>query len=330
LILILVFSAILFGAAGLNILLIGKSREELTKTVLRNPFTEKNLKNHIIAILPTASDPFILNISEGIKIEADTSETAAQFFYYSSETEIDRNILSAEAYKYFDIALRTAPDGFIMYFPAGAEVEGFIKQAENFHVPFIPVTMDLPPRPLNGCVTSDSYAQGKEAASIAISLLGKDARIGVILPSGTPNSFTILEEPFLQGANIELREQKKGQIIAVEREEVSILGSEEACSVMLQDFPEINAFICTNARSTTSVAQVIVDRGLVGKIFIIGADENAEISRFLEKGVVQATVVRDAIEIGKTAVKTLRKIQTGMKPEGIIKVNSNTKYGRTL
>lgn len=328
--LIIVFTIILFGSAGLNIFLIEKSREELTRTVLRDPSDVKTLKNHIIVILPSLSDPFISNISLGIQVEGGDSETAVQIFYYPSESEISESLLSAEAYKYFDIALRAGTDGLIMYFPAGADIESFIKRAEEFHVPFVPVTMDLPLKPLNGIVTSDSYAQGKEAASTIVSLLGKDARIGVILPSGTPNSFSNSEEPFFQGAHMALAEKKKGQIIAVEREEVSILGSEEACSIMLQNFPEINAFICTNARSTISVAQVIIDRGLVGKILIVGADENAEINRLLEKGVVQATVVRDAIEMGKAAVRTLQQIKSGMKPTGVIKVNSNTKYGRTL
>lgn len=74
-------------------------------------------------------------------------------------------------------------------------------------------------------------------------------------------------------------EKHKGTITSVVREAVSILGSEEACNTMLQSHPDINAILCTSARSTISVAQVIIDRGLVGKIMIIGADENGEIIR---------------------------------------------------
>ncbi|MFQ3621689.1 MAG: substrate-binding domain-containing protein [Spirochaetales bacterium] len=308
--LIFIFITILFIAAGLNIWFIGKSREELTKTVLRNPSSIRNQKQHIISILPALSDPFLSNIEAGIQQEAENLDSAVQFFYYSSDI-ISGHLLPVEAYRYVDIALRSGADGIIMYFPAGAEVETFLRKAQAFNIPFVPVAMDVPAKPIEGFVTSDSYAQGRESASIAISLLGKDARIGVILPSGTPNSFTIAEEPFLQGAHKAIEEKGKGEIIAVEREEVSILGSEEACSLMIQNYPEINAFICTNARNTVSVAQVIIDRGLVGKIIIVGADENAEVTRLLEKGVVQATVVRDAVQMGRASIKTLQQIRKG-------------------
>lgn len=328
--LITIFAIILAGATAANMYFIEKSRKELARTVLLNPSTAKNLEKHIIAILPAVSDPAISNIYRGIQLQAEESETALQVFYYNSETEISGNLLTTEAYQYFDIAIRAAPNGLIMYFPPGEDIESFANKAQSFHVPFIPVALDMPRTPLNGLVTSDSYIHGKEAASIALDVLGTDARIGVILPSRTPNSFTIAEEPFFQGATQELIEKNQGKIIAVEREEESILGSEEACSTMLQNYPEINIFICTNARSTISVAQVIVDRWLVGTIAIIGADENIEIDRLLEKGIVQATVVRDAVQIGKTAVKTLEQLEAGIRPSGVIKVNSKVKYGRSL
>ncbi len=326
---IIVLACLMVGLTIYNVHLIGRARVELSKTVLRHPVSLGIAKHHLIAILPSYTDPFLSNIIQGIQEEADASQTAMQVFYYPSDTNTKGSYLPAEAFRYFEIAIRSAPDGLIMYFPAGEKVEQFIEKAERYRIPFVPVAMDVPPRPSRGFVSSDSFLLGKEGASVVIGLLGKDARLGIILPSGTPNSFTLTEEPFLKGAIFELEKRGKGRIVAVEREAVSILGSEEACSTMLQNHPEINAFLCTSARSTVGVAQVIIDRGLVGKILIIGADENAEISRLLEKGVVQATVVRDALEMGKAAVRTLEQIWAGTPPMGIIKINSNTKYGRT-
>jgi len=41
---------------------------------------------------------------------------------------------------------------------------------------------------------------------------------------------------------------------------------------------------------------------MVGQIVIIGADENSEVNRLIEKGVVQASIVRDAVAMGKAGV----------------------------
>ena len=96
----------------------------------------------------------------------------------------------------------------------------------------------------------------------------------------------------------------------------------------LQQYPELNCFICTNARSTVSVAQVIIDRGMVGKIVIIGADEDLDVARLLEKGIIQATIVRDAIKMGETAVLSLAQKGITSKFAPISKVSTYTKYGK--
>lgn len=328
LVLLITFSTALALTTIVNIRLIGKSREELGKTVLRNPASLKTAKKHIITILPTISDPFFINLYYGIQQGAARESAGLELLSYSSEVEVSQSFLSAEAYRFFDIALSSKPDGIIMYFPPGSDIKSFTDKAQEKQIPFVPIAMDQPVQGIPALVTSDSFIQGSEAVSIALGLLGKDARIGVILPAGNPNSFIISEEPFLNGAMFELNRKRQGKIVAAEREEESILGGEEVCTSMLQRYPELNCFICTNARSTVSAAQVIIDRGMVGKIVIIGADEDLDVARLLEKGVIQATIVRDAIKMGETAVLSLS--QKGITSEfaPISKVSTYTKYGK--
>jgi len=71
---------------------------------------------------------------------------------------------------------------------------------------------------------------------------------------------------------------------------------------MLAEHPDINAILCIDAKATIGAAQVVIDRGMVGQIVIIGADENSEVNRLIEKGVVQASIVRDAVAMGKAGV----------------------------
>lgn len=326
--LLIIFSTALAFTTLVNILLIGKSREELDNSVLRNSASLKTVKKHIIAILPAISDPFFINLYYGIQQGATKESAGLELLSYSSEVEVSQSFLSAEAYRFFDIALRSKPDGIIMYFPPGSDIKSFSGKAQAKQIPFVPIAMDQPVQGIPALVTSDSFIQGSEAITVALGLLGKDARIGVILPAGNPNSFIISEEPFLNGAIFELNRKQQGKISAVEREEESILGGEEVCTAMLQQYPELNCFICTNARSTVSVAQVIIDRGMVGKIVIIGADEDLDVARLLEKGIIQATIVRDAIKMGETAVLSLAQKGITSKFAPISKVSTYTKYGK--
>lgn len=326
--LLIIFSVALILTTVLNILLIGKSREELGKSVLRNPATLKTVKKHFIAILPAISDPFFINLYYGIQQGATKDSAGLELLSYSSEVEVNQFFLSAEAYRFFDIALRSKPDGVVMYFPPGSDIKSFSEKAQEKQVPFVPIAMDQPVQGIPALVTSDSFTQGAEAVSTALGLLGKDARIGVILPAGNPNSFIISEEPFLNGAIFELNRKKLGKIVAVEREEENILGGEAVCTNMIEKYPELNCFICTNARSTVSAAQVIIDRGLVGKIVIIGADEDLDVARMLEKGVIQATIVRDAIKMGETAVLSLSQKGITSQSAPINKISTYTKYGK--
>ncbi|AEJ20141.1 substrate-binding domain-containing protein [Gracilinema caldarium] len=328
LVLLIIFSIALTITTGLNIMLIGKSREVLGRSVLRNPGTLKTVKKHLIAILPAISDPFFINLYYGIQQGATKESAGLELLTYSSDVEVSQSFLSAEAYRLFDIALRSKPDGILMYFPPGSDIKGFTDKAREKLVPFVPIAMDQPVQGIPALVTSDSFIQGSEAVSTALGLLGKDARIGVILPAGNPNSFIISEEPFLNGAIFELNRKQMGKIVTAEREEENILGGEAVCTSMIERYPELNCFICTNARSTVSAAQVIIDRGLVGKIVIIGADEDLDVARLLEKGIIQATIVRDAIKMGETAVLALSQEGITSQFAPISKVSTYTKYGK--
>ena len=80
---------------------------------------------------------------------------------------------------------------------------------------------------------------------------------------------------------------------------------------MLREHPEINALFCTSARDTIGAAQVVVDMNKVGTIVIVGADETPEIGRYIDKGVIAASIVRDSHRIGEEAVLAFLDLKEG-------------------
>ena len=299
---IVVFAFALLGALAFNIALVSRSRNALASTILRNPSTIHSARFHIIAILPDTVDPFFTHLIEGLSEEAEKQDAALQIFYFSPTGAIDSGSISGEVLRWFEIALRSKTDGIILFQTAGLDVKKLAEAAENAQIPFVPMAMDVSQQWINAGVTGDSASQGREASTLALSLLGAAARIGIILSSDTSLGYAFYEEPFYRGVEETLKGKQGAAIVAAEREEESILGGEDACARMLAEHPNINAILCIDAKATIGAAQVVIDRGMVGQIVIIGADENSEVNRLIEKGVVQASIVRDAVAMGRAGV----------------------------
>jgi ribose transport system substrate-binding protein len=98
-------------------------------------------------------------------------------------------------------------------------------------------------------------------------------------------------------------------IVAAARSRPGLLAGSETAATMLHDHPELNALVCSSAQDTIGAAQVVVDMNLVGRIVIIGADETPEIRRYIDKGVIAASIVRDSRWIGVEAVRAFRRLK---------------------
>ncbi|SLM20021.1 conserved exported hypothetical protein [uncultured spirochete] len=299
---IVVFAIALTGALAVNISLVSRSRNALASTILRNPATVRTARFHVVAILPDTADPFYTHLIEGLRGESEQQNAALQIFYYPSTAIGEGGSTSEEVSRWFEIALRSKADGILLFQPKGMDVARFAQEADSAHIPFVPLAMDAPQAWTRSGVTGDSVSQGKEAGTLVLGLLGSAARIGIILSSDTSLGYAFNEEPFYRGVEETLKDRPGAVLVAAVREEESILGGEDACARMLTEHPDINAILCIDAKATIGAAQVIIDRGNVGQIVIIGSDEDSEVNRLIEKGVVHASIVRNAAAMGQSGV----------------------------
>ena len=138
---------------------------------------------------------------------------------------------------------------------------------------------------------------------------GRVARVGVVISSADAGSG--VEDPFSRGVRSTLASFRGARVVAVAAAQPGILTGEAVVESMLLYNPSINAVVCSSARDTIGAAQVIIDFNEVGKVLIIGADETSDIQRYIEKGVVAATVVRDSTGIGEEAVRAFLRQKQG-------------------
>ncbi len=304
-VLTVLFGMAFAGATLMNASLVEKSRRAFTGGVFRETSTIPRARYHLVLVLPDDDDSFFTGLEEGVRAGAAEADAAVQVFAYPGSSTMEKE-------RFFDIALSAGVDGLIMFSPRGDPVVERASKAAGKGVVFVPVGTDLPEGNPGGFIGSASLLQGFEGGKRICTTLGSSARVGVILPaSGTgPEE----EEPLFRGLSASLQSYPGATVAALTRARPGTLAGGEAASAMLGANPSINAIFCANSRDTMGVAQVVVELNRVGRVLVIGADETPEILRYIEKGVVTASIVRDSKWIGREAVRAFTRIKAGEQP----------------
>lgn len=299
------FGLALAGATLMNASLVEKSRRAFASGVFRETASIPKARYHIVLVVPDDDDSFISGLVDGVRSGAGEADAAVQLFRYPVSSD-------SEAERYFELSVAAGVDGLIMFSPRGAPVARRADEAARNGVVFVPVGTDLPEGSPDGFIGSASLLQGFEGGMRICQALGASARVGVILPAnGTGRE---QDEPLYRGVAAALKAYPGALVQALTRARPGMLAGEEAASAMLGSDPSINAIFCANARDTMGVAQVVVDLNRVGRVLIIGADETPEILRYIDKGVVAASIVRDSAWIGREAVLSFARIKGGQRP----------------
>ncbi len=304
-ILVALFGAAFLGATLMNASLVDTSRRALAGGSLRETSAVPSARYHLALVLPDDDDSFFSGLVEGARAGVGEADAALQVFRHSVSTP-------SEVERFFDIALGAGVDGLIMYSPRGDPVLDRARRAAARGVVFVPVGTDLPEGSPPGFIGSASLLQGFEGGKRICAALGSAARVGVILPANGAGPEE--EEPLYLGLVASLQAFPGASVAALTRARPGTLAGEEAASAMLASVPSINAIFCANSRDTMGVAQVVVDTNRVGGVLVVGADETPEILRYIEKGVVAASVVRDSRWIGREAVRAFVRIKDGEPP----------------
>jgi ribose transport system substrate-binding protein len=302
-----VFGLVFLGATLMNAALIARSRNALGRSVLRQQAPSAPVRYQLLVILPDTTDSFFQGLLEGINESAPKAAAAVQVFTYPSASP-------AEAEPYFEIALKAKVDGLIMFTPRNDRIADRAQTAARNGVVFIPVGTDAPAGSPPSFIGAGSLRQGLEGGRRICTQLGSAARIGVILPMTGSGPAT--NEPIYRGLAAAIKTFPPACIVAAERPRPGVLSGEETASAMLRAYPSINALFCSSSQDTVSAAQVVVDMNKVGRVLIIGADETPEIHRYIQKGVIAASIMRDSKWIGREAVAAFVRLKESNERRG--------------
>lgn len=299
-ILALLFGLVFIGATAMNAALVARARGALAGPPAAAKADPRRFQ--LVVILPDTDDSFFKGILEGVSAESSDAGAAVQVFRYADQSE-------QEARRYFDIALHSKADGVVMYTARSDSDSERSLEASRAGLVYVPVGTDAPAGETGPFIGSGSRLQGFEGGKLIGKKLGGRARVGLILSGsggGAPG-----EEPLYRGLATALRGYPGASVADLAETDSGMLSGEAVAEAMIRAHPEINAILCSSARDTVGAVQVLVDLNKVGSILVVGADETDDIRRYIDKGVVAASIVRDSKKIGREAVRTFSRIKKG-------------------
>lgn len=301
-------SALAFvSAAFLNSRLMGEIRSVLMPVESDTEAVLPSARYHLALVIPEAADTFHYDLSQGLRMAAAEAGGVVQVFR-TGATEQD----SLEGY--FDMGINSGLDGIIIFLGHQNSPEDFQLKARGSSTVVVSLGTDRPRKTVGSYIGSSSLQQGFEAGKLVGAALGPRARTGVIISGGEGTQGST--EPFYQGVVSALAVYGSPAVKAAVKPRGGIFSGEEMAQNLLESDPELNALICSTAYETEGAAQVVVDFNLVGKVMIVGADETDAIRRYLAKGVIAASVVRDARKMGQEAFLEFRRQKEGGTPSG--------------
>jgi ribose transport system substrate-binding protein len=251
------------------------------------------------ALIPSIEhDLFYIRAYNGMKEIADAEQAALQIFEYQS---------GEGAYSIrerLSLIINTKPDGVILSIPYDPSYEALINSMVEEKIPVVTLENDFASSNRNAHVGTNTFELGRLAGEAVSRSVPAGLEIGVLLSgSGEPRS--VQNSNFMQGFRQSLRNSGQMNIGLIRSYEDTTLAGEEFIREILVSYNDISMAVFTGPREAEGAANALIEFGRVGTPLIIAADDNPEIRKLMEMGVISATIVRQPENAGRAAIRAL-------------------------
>ena len=260
---------------------------------VENKLSTQEKRIHIKVIVKKRDASFWTVVKMGAEAAEKEFGVTVDFDGPIDENDIDGQIqmVNEAIYKKVDALVLAASD-----YTRLVEVA---EKAVSEKIPVIIIDSDINSSKMNSFIGTDNIDAGKLLGETMIKKVGESCNIVVM--------------SFIKGAaSSDQRDEGLFEVID-SHSKINVLSSvycnsdediaEQLTKELVQQFQNIDAFVCTNAYGTVGVARAINKLGLAGKVKIIGFDSTPEEVSFMEKDVIQSLVIQNPFSMGYLGVK---------------------------
>ncbi|MCP5454808.1 MAG: substrate-binding domain-containing protein [Thermotogae bacterium] len=243
---------------------------------------------HITLISQNMTDSFWDDVKKGADAAADEFNI---FIEYLAPKFSD----AQEHKKFFDMEVNAGVDGIITY-----GYENLSDSINKTQIPVIAIKSDVLDSGRISFVGNINYEIGKKAANI-IYESGK-RNTAIIINSESENNLIV------NGFLTEIKNYPDMNVLNIFVSKFGSISSEEIVQSILD---KADAIFTTGFSDTIGAAQVITSSNLVGKIIVVGSGINTEIEKYINYGVIYASISSDPYKMGYESVKKLTEYLEG-------------------
>jgi ribose transport system substrate-binding protein len=207
---------------------------------------------------------------------------------------------------YLRLAMLAKYDGIIIH-AEDERIVPLIQEAWTNHIPTVVVASDLPDSGRIGYVGTNNYRAGYVVGKTMLREIvdHKKLRFAVISPLLGADMQTSVAESLKVFGFREAISSKETNIPIWEKTEPTLLDSMKIIRNLLDKHPDLDGIYATYAEGAIAAARVVTEKNLHNRVHIIGHGDLPEIRKYINMGVIDASVVEYPYQIGLTAVKEM-------------------------
>ncbi|MDR1307673.1 MAG: substrate-binding domain-containing protein [Treponema sp.] len=297
------------------VLLVGWTLGELRTigTTINIPRNTTPIEYQFALLIPAMDyDLFYTRFCGGMKEIAEREHAVLEVYEYP-EGERD------EIRRLLRLILNTNPDGVVFSIPYDPAYEEYFKAFADHNIPLVTLEYDAVCRDAH--VGSNPFELGRLAGEAVISL-NSGGSAAVLLSGG--------DTSFIQGFRQVLMDNGTIGIGMIRSYEDTTASGEEFIREILVSRDNITVAVFTGSREAEGAAQALIEYGRVGTPLIIASEDNPEIRRLMEMGVISATVVRNPENAGRAAIQALRALSRNERTNAYVDPGSSIVWAETL
>ncbi|PHS36326.1 MAG: hypothetical protein COA82_01750 [Alkaliphilus sp.] len=246
---------------------------------------------------------------------AGVNEVAKEHNIAVELISIDRSNYIEELLDRLDLAMYAKVDGIIVHAYLDERIIGKIEQAKDMGIPVVTLNEDLPLRSRITYVGINRYNMGLVVGETIAKKTGGSGKLAVIEQKGFlrkgEQNITKKTDLMIQGINDVFERYDDLSLEVVRYIERGVLRAGTVATEILQEYPSINAIYSTDGQSTLGIVQVLIDNNRVKDFVLVSFGDNEGVLHYIGKGdIIEATIVTDYKEIGKSAVRAFYEYKT--------------------
>ena len=267
-------------------------------------------QKRIIAVIPKGVSHFFWqSVHAGAQAAAKETNVEIVWKGPAQETDYTGQINMVED------AINRRVDGIVLAPSHRDSLVPVVERAQNNGIPVTIFDSGIGTERYVSYVATDNLQGGSIAAERLAEKLGGKGRIAILGVKAGSVSTDEREEGFQETIKTKYPDI---QIVAFQYGDADRSKSLDRAADILTAHPDLNGFFASNESSTVGVVQAIKQKGLVGKVVLVGFDSSPNLIDDLRAGAIDSLVLQNPYKMGYEAVKTMVARLNGETPPRIV------------